>query len=137
MLEVVDAGVNFGVAAGLNERVVKKAQDLNFPFVPGVATATEFERAIGLGCTLLKFFPASSAGGATGLKALAGPYQHLGVKVIPLGGVNHDNMLDYLRIPIVGAIGGSWLANAELIEMKAWGTMAYRTAQALAIARDA
>ena len=127
----LDAGVEFAVAPGLNEEVVRAAQKLKLPFFPGVLTPTEVERALGLGCKLLKFFPAESGGGVPMLKALAGPYAHTGVKFIPTGGVSPNNLADYLRQPIVGAVGGSWMAERALIAAKDWTRITALTAEAM------
>jgi len=128
------AGAQFGVAPGLNERVVQKAAELKMPFMPGVMTPSEVERALGLGCKLLKFFPAQAAGGVKMLKALAGPYAHTGVKFIPLGGIDATNAAEYLAMPIVAAVGGTWLADAKLIAAANWAQITALTKQALEIA---
>ena len=85
--EVVDAGGAFAVAPGLNPSVVQHAQSLGLPFAPGVATPSEIERAVELGCRELKFFPAEPIGGLQYLRSMAAPYSHLGLKFIPLGGI--------------------------------------------------
>ncbi|MCS7338655.1 MAG: bifunctional 4-hydroxy-2-oxoglutarate aldolase/2-dehydro-3-deoxy-phosphogluconate aldolase [Verrucomicrobiae bacterium] len=128
------AGAQFGVAPGLNERVVQKAAELGMPFMPGVMTPSEVERALGLGCKLLKFFPAQAAGGTKTLKALAGPYAHTGVKFIPLGGIDASNAAEYLAMPIVAAVGGTWLADAKLVAAGNWTQITALTKQALEIA---
>ena len=115
-----DAGAKFGVAPGLNEEVVRAARELGLTFLPGVMTPSEVERALALGCQLQKFFPAEVAGGAKMLKALAGPYAHTGLRLIPLGGIDAKNAPDYLALPIVAAIGGSWIAERKLIATKNW-----------------
>lgn len=127
-------GAQFCVAPGLNERVVQKAAELGVPFMPGVMTPSEVERALGLGCKLLKFFPAQAAGGVKALKALAGPYAHTGVKFIPLGGIDATNAGEYLAMPIVAAVGGTWLADAKLIAAGNWAQITALTKQALEIA---
>lgn len=114
--EAVDAGAQFGLSPGLNESIVKVAQDQNLPFIPGVATPSEIEQALELGCQTLKFFPAEPMGGVETLKALAGPYKHTAVKFIPMGGIDETNMKDYLELDIVVAVGGSWLAPQKLIQ---------------------
>lgn len=116
----VDAGAQFGVSPGFNARVVQKAKDLKLPFYPGVMTPSDVEAALDMGCQMLKFFPAEPAGGVKMLKALAGPYAHTGVKFIPLGGINQTNARDYLQLPIVGAIGGSWIAESKAIAEQKW-----------------
>jgi len=129
-----EAGAAFGVAPGLNETVVKKASDMDFPFVPGVVTASEIERALSLGCHLQKFFPAELIGGAAMLKVFTGPYAHTGLKFIPLGSVNMSNAPDYLRLPIVAAIGGSWLVSQDLVEAQNWSEITNRTKIAIEMA---
>jgi 2-dehydro-3-deoxyphosphogluconate aldolase / (4S)-4-hydroxy-2-oxoglutarate aldolase len=130
-----DAGAKFGVSPGLNENVILKAIDLEFPFVPGVMTPSEVEKGLSLGCKLLKFFPAESAGGLKMLKAMAGPYSHTGVKFIPLGGVNLDNAASYLREPNVAAIGGSWFVERKLVQAKDWATIRKLTSEAVRVAQ--
>jgi 2-dehydro-3-deoxyphosphogluconate aldolase/(4S)-4-hydroxy-2-oxoglutarate aldolase len=130
----VDAGALFGVAPGLNEAVVKKSYALNLPFVPGVMTPSDVEHGLALGCKLQKFFPAEVAGGVKMLKALAGPYAHTGIKFIPLGGVNASNARDYLTLPIVAAIGGSWMVERKLIAEKNWSAIRTLTAEAVQLA---
>lgn len=129
-----EAGAQFGVAPGLNETVVKASLALGMPFVPGVMTPSEVECALALGCKLQKLFPASVAGGLEMLKALAGPYDHTGVKFIPLGGVNAKTAADYLALPIVAAIGGSWMCDKKLIAGKDWAQITRLTKEAVALA---
>ncbi len=119
----IDAGAQFGVAPGLNEAVVSKSLASKLPFIPGVMTPSDVERGLALGCKLQKFFPAESAGGVKMLRALAGPYAHTGVKFIPLGGVNAANAREYLALPIVAAIGGSWMVERKLVAEKNWSTI--------------
>ena len=128
------AGAQFGVAPGLNETVVKAALDLGMPFVPGVATPSEVERALALGCKLQKLFPADVLGGVKLLRAFTGPFGHTGVKFIPLGGVNAQNAADYLALPIVAAIGGSWLADKKLVAEKNWSEITRLTTEIVALA---
>ncbi|MCX7886609.1 MAG: bifunctional 4-hydroxy-2-oxoglutarate aldolase/2-dehydro-3-deoxy-phosphogluconate aldolase [Verrucomicrobiae bacterium] len=130
------AGAEFGVSPGLNETVVRAAHELGMVFLPGVMTPTEVERALGLGCKLLKFFPASVAGGVEMLRALAGPYEHTGVKFIPLGGVNASNAAEYLRLPTVAAVGGSWIADKKTIAEKNWAQITELAKEILGIVAD-
>lgn len=118
--EVKDAGATFGVAPGMNPRVVAEAQRLGLPFAPGVCTPTDIELALEQGCKLLKFFPSEPCGGLAYLRAISAPFTHLGVKYIPLGGVGAANAELYLNEPVVQALGGSWLAPRELIQKRDW-----------------
>jgi 2-dehydro-3-deoxyphosphogluconate aldolase/(4S)-4-hydroxy-2-oxoglutarate aldolase len=129
----VDAGAQFGVSPGLNESVLAAANKNQMPFFPGVMTPTEVDRALNLGCKQLKFFPAETAGGVKMLKALAGPFAHTGVKFVPTGGINAASLADYLAVPQVAAIGGSWMAERKLITEKAWSKITALTAEAMKV----
>lgn len=115
-----EAGASFGVAPGMNPRVVAEARNISLPFAPGVCTPTDIELAVEAGCRLLKFFPSEPSGGIPYLRTIAAPFMHLGVEFIPLGGVNAANAATYLKEPSVLALGGSWLAPKELIAQSNW-----------------
>jgi len=132
----VDLGVSFAVAPGLNPETVRLFQANQVPFMPGVLTPSEIEGAFGLGCTLLKFFPAGAAGGPKMLRALAGPYASLGVRFCPTGGVNLDTMNDYLSLPEVFAVGGSWIAGKRQIAEGQWSVITQQTRDALTRAQE-
>jgi len=127
----VDAGAQFGVSPGLNESVLAMAHKNKIPFFPGVMTPTEIGRALDLGWKHLKFFPAEAAGGVAMLKALAGPFAHTGVQFIPTGGINAANLTNYLAIPQVAALGGSWMAERKLLVDKALSKITTLTAEAM------
>jgi len=112
--ELVAEGIDFGVAPGLNERVVDACATHGLPLTPGVITPTEVERARAYGLNVLKFFPAEPAGGAKMLAALSGPYGHTGVMFIPTGGIHHGTLRDYLGLKTVLAVGGSWFVDKKL-----------------------
>lgn len=128
--QVLDAGGEFAVAPGTNERVVEAALAAGLPFAPGICTPSDIERALEFDRRLLKFFPAELSGGLSFLRAIAAPYMHLGLKYIPLGGLTIDNMADYLREPGVGGIGGSWLAPREVIRAQDWAKITAAASQA-------
>ena len=121
--EVLEAGASFGVAPGMNPRVVAEAKRVGLPFAPGICTPTDIELAIEQGCRLLKFFPSEPSGGLAYLRTIAAPFAHLGVKYIPLGGVTAANADLYLKEPSVQALGGSWLAPRDVIKNKDWQTI--------------
>ncbi len=108
-----DAGAAFIVTPGINAKTVEWCLNNNIPIVPGIATPTDLELALALGLTHVKFFPAEALGGITMLKALSSPYA--AVKFMPTGGVNANNLANYLSLPCVAACGGSWIAKAELL----------------------
>ena len=116
----IQSGALFGVAPGLDLDVVKKAQELKFPFAPGICTPSDIQMAIKCGCTILKFFPAEYSGGIKYLESIAAPYIQNRLKFIPLGGININNALKYLKSESILAIGGSWIAQSSLIQTKNW-----------------
>ena len=113
-------GVRFGVSPGINPVIVGEALSCELPFAPGIATPSELEQALSLGCRVVKFFPAEGMGGLSFLKSMDAPYKHLGVRYIPLGGVSQNNLADYANTSQILAIGGSWIANKELIKAGNW-----------------
>ena len=121
--QITKLGAAFGVAPGLNPQVVKAAQEEGLPFCPGIVTPSDIECAIELGCNVLKYFPAEPAGGLTYLKSMANPYAHLGLKYVPLGGLNQDNFKAYLEFPSILAVGGSWIAKRDMIQKNDWKTI--------------
>jgi len=129
--EVKAAGAAFGVAPGMNPRVVAEATRIGLPFAPGVCTPTDIELAIEQGCRLLKFFPSEPSGGLAYLRTIAAPFVHLGVRFIPLGGVGAGNAAAYLQEPTVLALGGSWLAPRDLIAKKDWSQITANAAEVM------
>lgn len=133
---VREAGGAFGVSPGINPRVVEAALAAGLPFAPGICTPSDIERALEFDRQVLKFFPAEASGGLKYLQNIAAPYQHLGVRYLPLGGISLANMGTYLRDPLVAGVGGSWIATREAIRDRKWD--AIREAARAAISeRDA
>ena len=120
VIQARDSGAAFGVSPGTNVEVIEAAHAAGLPFAPGIMTPSDIERALPFGCEILKFFPAGSSGGIKHLKNIAAPYAHLGLKYVPLGGVNQENMTDYLKEDIIAAVGGSWIAQRDLIASGQW-----------------
>ena len=127
----VDAGAQFGVSPGLSEAVSKAAHENKLPLFPGVITPTEIMAALDLGWKHLKFFPSETFGGVNALKALAGPFGHTGVKFIPTGGITAATLPNYLAVPQVAAVGGSWMAEKKLIAEKNWPQITQLAAEAM------
>jgi 2-dehydro-3-deoxyphosphogluconate aldolase/(4S)-4-hydroxy-2-oxoglutarate aldolase len=135
--EVQAAGAAFGVSPGVNPRVVAEAVRVGLPFAPGICTPTDIEQALEHGCTLLKFFPAEPCGGLPYLRSIAAPYAHLGVTFLPLGGIDENNAVRYLREPLVHAVGGSWLAPRDVVAARAWDTITINAKRARAMVERA
>jgi len=105
--QAVAAGAKFVVSPGLSRAVVERCAEHNVLPLPGAVTATEVQAALELGLTTIKFFPAESSGGAAAVRALAAPFTEVGF--MPTGGIGPDNLVDYLSLPAVQAVGGSWM----------------------------
>lgn len=131
----VNAGARFIVSPGLSEDVVSVAREAGLTAFPGVATATELQRAWNLGLRVVKFFPAGQAGGVAMIKALASVFRD--VRFMPTGGVSATNLPEYLAVPAVIACGGSWLTPKEAIAGGDYQVVADLAAQAVAIAAKA
>ncbi len=107
------AGAKFIVSPGLNPKVVKHCQDKGIQVLPGCATPTEIEQALDLGLNTVKFFPAEAAGGLAMIKAMSAPYT--AVKFMPTGGINANNLNEYLSFGKIIACGGSWMVKKDLV----------------------
>jgi 2-dehydro-3-deoxyphosphogluconate aldolase/(4S)-4-hydroxy-2-oxoglutarate aldolase len=127
----VDVGAQFGVSPGLSEAVSRAAHDNKLPLFPGVVTPTEIMRAMELGWDRLKFYPAETSGGVDALKTMGGPFSHTGVKFVPSGGITEALLPNYLAVPMVAAVGGSWMAERKLIAEKQWSMITAITARAM------
>ena len=128
----VSAGANFLVSPGISDAVVRRAQELGVPIVPGIATPSEAMRALDLGLDVVKLFPASIVGGPATVKALAAPFPSL--KFMPTGGVTAANLRSYLDLPAVIAVGGSWMVERSLVTAGDFDEVTRRTADAVALA---
>ena len=107
--EAIGAGAQFIVSPGINHEIVEWCISHDIINTPGGVTPTEIEKALSLGLRTIKFFPSDVFGGVNAMKALQGPYKSAGVKFIPTGGINFDNLAEYADKPFIHAIGGSWL----------------------------
>lgn len=107
------AGATFGLAPGCDPDVIAAADAAGLTFAPGVMTPTDISLATGQGCRMMKFFPAGPAGGPSMLKNISAPFAHLGLKFIPTGGVTLATIADWIALPEVAAVGGTWIARAE------------------------
>ncbi len=130
----MDAGAGFIVSPGFSEKVVEFCLDHSIPVAPGVCTPTDIQRALEFDLTLLKFFPAEAMGGLKTLKAVSGPFT--GMTFIPTGGVNAQNLCEYLSHPRVSAIGGSWMVKSKLIADGRFDEITRLTREAMALAES-
>lgn len=112
------AGSKFIVSPGCTRQVIDAARASAVPLLPGAITPSEMMAALEEGLDFLKFFPAEQAGGAAFLKSLASPFQ--GLRFCPTGGVSANNAADYLSLPNVTCVGGSWVAPDEAVKSGDW-----------------
>jgi len=112
--KAVNAGAKFIVSPGLNPTVVKYCVDKGIPVTPGCSSPSDIERALELGLEVVKFFPAEAAGGLKMIKAMSAPYGK--VKFMPTGGINAQNLKDYLDFNKIIACGGSWMVDKALVK---------------------
>jgi 2-dehydro-3-deoxyphosphogluconate aldolase/(4S)-4-hydroxy-2-oxoglutarate aldolase len=131
-----ESGVRFGVSPGFNPEMIREAAREGLPFIPGVATPSELEQAIFHGCRTVKFFPAEGMGGLNYLKSINAPFNHLGISYIPLGGITSENLVSYAKFKPILAVGGSWIANRELINAQDWKEITKRAREAKNIWRS-
>ena len=132
----IDAGAKFIVSPGFSESVVSFCQEKGIACCPGCVTPSEIMKALEMGLKMVKFFPANVYGGIKALKALAAPFG--GVKFLPTGGINGENMNEYITADFVAAVGGSWICTkadikahefAKITELSKQATEAIRNAR--------
>jgi 2-dehydro-3-deoxyphosphogluconate aldolase/(4S)-4-hydroxy-2-oxoglutarate aldolase len=125
----VDAGARFIVSPGFNPKVVAHCIKRGTPIIPGCSNPSDIEQALEYGLEAIKFFPAENAGGLPYIKAVAAPYP--GLKFMPTGGINADNIGTYLSCEKILACGGSWMADASLVHEGRFDEIAKRCREAL------
>lgn len=132
LLAARDAGARFALAPGFTPEVVAKARQIGMPFIPGAMTPSEIQNALAAGARVLKFFPAQPAGGPGMLRALSAPFAFHGVRFVPTGGVNQENLEGWLAVDSVVAVGGTWIATPQQIAAGDWEGIGRRAAAARA-----
>ena len=133
--KAVAAGAKFIVSPGTNPKVVKYCVEKNIPITPGTCNPSDVEQALECGVNIVKFFPAEPAGGLKMIKAMAAPY--VDVKFMPTGGINQNNVRDYLAYDRIWACGGSWMVKGDLIRAGAFDKIKDLTAEAVQIVKEA
>ena len=110
----LDAGAKFIVSPGLSVAVAEVCREADIPYIPGCVTPTEIMQALSLGITTLKFFPANVYGGLSAIKALSAPFPQ--VKFLPTGGVDMNNICEFLAFEKIVAVGGSFMMKGDIKE---------------------
>lgn len=119
-LSALDCGVEFGLAPGLDPKIIQLFHERGVPFMPGVMTPSDMQRGIEVGCFCQKFFPAETSGGVPQLKAMIAPFKSFNLRFCPTGGITLANLKSYLAVPEVFIVGGSWLATPQQIADAHW-----------------
>lgn len=130
--QAAGAGSRFIVSPGATRQLFAAARDSDVPLLPGAITPAEIMAAAEEGLDFLKFFPAEQAGGAAFLKSLASPFA--GIRFCPTGGVGARNAADYLTLPNVVCVGGSWVAPDGMVEAGDWAGIEALAREAAALA---
>ncbi len=130
----VAAGAKFIVSPGLNPRIVKYCVDKGILITPGTANPSDVEQALEQGLEVVKFFPAEQAGGLKMIKAMAAPYTT--VKFMPTGGINANNVRDYLAYDRIIACGGSWMVKGDLVKAGNFEKITELVKEAVAIVKE-
>lgn len=129
--ECVGAGARFLVSPGWTELLLEAMQGSGVPFLPGVSTTSEVVALLERGVREMKFFPAQASGGTAYLKALAGPLPR--ARFCPTGGIGVDSAPEYLALPNVGCVGGSWMIPADAVAARDWGRIEVLAREAAAL----
>ena len=129
---VADAGAAFAISPGLHKALAKAGDKVNIPLIPGVATPSEVQLALEYGMETLKLFPAEAVGGRALLRALHGPFPQ--VRFCPTGGITPQSAPEYLALPNVLCVGGSWLAPAAAQQQRDWAAVTRLAKEAAALA---
>lgn len=130
----VAAGAKFIVSPGTNPRIVKYCVERNIPITPGTANPSDVEQALENGLDVVKFFPAEPLGGLKLIKAMAAPY--VGVKFMPTGGINANNVREYLAYDRILACGGSWMVSNDLVKAGDFAKITELTREAANIVKE-
>ncbi|NOI65306.1 bifunctional 4-hydroxy-2-oxoglutarate aldolase/2-dehydro-3-deoxy-phosphogluconate aldolase [Vibrio sp. 99-8-1] len=126
-----EAGATFVVSPGFNPNTVKACREVGIDIIPGINNPSGVEAALEMGLTTLKFFPAEASGGINMIKSLLAPYTD--IEIMPTGGINANNINDYLAIPRVVACGGSWMVDKGMIARGEWQEIGRLTKEAVAL----
>lgn len=127
--QVRAAGAKFAISPGITDALLQAGQVSDIPLIPGISTVSELMHAIDFGYSHLKFFPAEAAGGVAMLKAISGPFPQ--IRFCPTGGISLHNYRDYLALPNVLCVGGSWLVPKDAVQEGNWQKITQITASSV------
>lgn len=113
-----DAGAKFAISPGLTQDLLQAGKEGNTALIPGISSISELMDGIDCGYDHLKFFPAEASGGVKAIQSIGGPFPD--IKFCPTGGINLNNVRDYLALPNVACCGGSWLVSDDIVKNSNW-----------------
>ena len=125
-----DAGAKFAISPGLTKDLLQAGNEGNIALIPGISSISELMDGLDYGYDHLKFFPAEASGGVKALQSIGGPFAD--IRFCPTGGINLNNVNNYLALNNVACCGGSWLVSDEIIAAKNWSKITELANQALA-----
>lgn len=125
----IEAGAQFAISPGISDDLLQAGKQSDIAFIPGISTISELMSGINSGYSHFKFFPAESSGGVKALKSIYGPFPD--IRFCPTGGINQSNVNDYLALPNVKCIGGSWILPDQAISEQQWQQISDLTRSAL------
>lgn len=128
-----DAGAKFAISPGLTKDLLQAGNEGNIALIPGISSISELMEGADYGYDHLKFFPAEASGGVKAIQSIGGPFPN--IRFCPTGGINLNNVRDYLALPNVLCCGGSWLVSNEIVNNKNWSEITKLANQALAHVR--
>lgn len=131
--KVIAAGAKFAISPGLTRELLAAGKEAPIPLIPGIASISELMEGTGMGYSHFKFFPAEAAGGVKTLKSIHGPFSD--IRFCPTGGINEKNFLEYLALPNVRCVGGSWIVPDDAIVNGDWGRITELCLEAVAKAK--
>lgn len=127
--QAIDSGAAFIVSPGYSDDIIEYCRSRNVLVIPGVNTPSGVQHGITRGVELFKLFPAEVSGGVRMIDALRGPFPQ--ARFLPTGGINMDNVADYMRRPNVAAVGGSWMVPPDLVSIEDWDSITRLTQLAI------
>ena len=131
--QVVEAGAKFAISPGMTDDLLKAGREFDVPLIPGISSTSDLMKAKDAGYTYLKFFPAEASGGVKAIKSISGPFPD--TVFCPTGGIGPNNYNDYLALPNVRCVGGSWLAPDDAIKNGDWNRITELAKEAVANAK--
>ncbi|GAA6172783.1 bifunctional 4-hydroxy-2-oxoglutarate aldolase/2-dehydro-3-deoxy-phosphogluconate aldolase [Colwellia sp. KU-HH00111] len=129
----IDAGAKFAISPGLTKDLLQAGNESEIALIPGISSISELMDASDFGYDHLKFFPAEASGGVNAIKSIGGPFPD--IKFCPTGGINLNNVRDYLALPNVICCGGSWLVPNQAVVSKNWSQITQLANEAIAFVK--